>query len=367
MGIILHRLFKIKTMLEDTAIYLINYRVLKILAENSLAYRFQPAAQDGKICPLCKERPTELLINFPLGWPIRQNDQLLYYDYTQLDFNAVKKRKELLVRGGGFFLSVKWNFCRSCQNASLNTNFTDEHLKEYYSNYYERIALSGQKRRNTKEAYARYVDSFIGKNSNLLEFGSAEGYAAAYLARQGHKVCIVEPSAFGRIAAENAGVDLVSDINGLNNNFFDGIYLHHVFEHLCDPVSFLTKAHKLLKKWGILIIQVPDISLQFGLYLKSLHLCHYTIFNPVSYNKEIYSLYLAQSKNTYYWMDALGNNHLYAFSPYGLEYILKQNNFKIKTVKQTRREELIFDKGLSWPVDRENGQTPNGLTIVAEK
>lgn len=42
------------------------------------------------------------------------------------------------------------------------------------------------------------------------------------------------------------------------NENFDVIYSRHVLEHLMDPMSTLIEANRILKKGGILFIEVPN-------------------------------------------------------------------------------------------------------------
>lgn len=363
----IHRIIKIILMMRDVAVLLLNYSCAEKLAKQSLLGK--RLKREEVICPLCKEGKPQMLIEFPLSWPMPQNDHLLYYDYSAPYFAEVLEKKDLLFKTAGFFLSTCWNFCPNCRNAILSTKFSDRHLSEYYSKYYKRLAKPSLKRRAAKEPYAKYVDSLVKSGIRLLEFGAAEGYAANYLAMRGHNVTVVEPSSFRNIVMQNKGISVCDNALLLPKGHFDCIYLHHVLEHFNDPAAFITLAETLLKEGGLLIIQVPDISLQMRLYLSSLHMCHYALVNPIKKNDELLTKFFSDAMSKpYYWMDALGNNHLYAFTSFGLEYLLKKNNFKIKKVKQTTKDNLKFDKRfLAWPVDAENGQTPNGLTIVAQK
>ncbi|PIQ89399.1 MAG: hypothetical protein COV72_03390 [Candidatus Omnitrophica bacterium CG11_big_fil_rev_8_21_14_0_20_42_13] len=364
---LINRILKLLQMAGDLINLLFNYRRAKKIAEKSLL--FSRSIQEKTPCPLCGEARPQLLINFPLGWPMPQNDHLLYYEYSDDRFSEVLKARNLLFRTAGFFLRTRWDFCPKCRNVIFATKFSDSHLNEYYAKYYKRLAKPSPKRRAAKEPYAKYVDSLVGENSHLLEFGSAEGYAANYLAMRGHKVTVVEPSGFREIVMQNQDIAVCGDINSLPKGRFDCIYLHHVLEHFSDPASFFILAKNLLKENGLLVIQVPDISIQMQLYILSLRLCHYALINPVEKDNELLSNYFLNGNGRpYYWMDALGNNHLYAFTLFGLEYLLRKNRFKIKKMKQTMKNDLRFDKDiLAWPVDNENGQTPNGLTIVAQR
>jgi SAM-dependent methyltransferase len=359
-----NRLNKISGMIGELALAMVDFTKAGDLAQKSLLKEV-PALRD---CALCGAGGLQDFIRFPLGWPMPQRDHLLYYDYARTDFTGILENKELLFRTAGFFLGVRWDFCPHCRNLSLAVKFSDEHIHDYYARYYQRLAPSSPRRRNTKEHYARFADSLVPRGAQLLELGAAEGYAADYLANAGHRVYVVEPSVLRSSVSQSGNITLIPDIEGQDKESFDLIYLHHVLEHFNDPAAFLAKASQLLRKNGKLMIQVPDISLQIRAYLKSLRWCHYALFNPVRCDRKAVDEYFPGEPRPYYWMDALGNNHLYAFSPFGLRYLLEKSGFKIGYLKQTRKDDLLFDKNsLMWPLDRENGQTPNGLTIVARR
>ena len=354
-------------MFFELTLFFFNYSKAKNFAGKSL---LRTCGEEHSImaCPLCDNKGLEQLIDLPIGWPMPQNDHMMYFDYKDRDIEIIKKQRRFIEKTMGFTSGIPWKICSECKNVVLDVKFTDEHLNEYYSKYYNRIASSSEKRKNTKEKYAQYVDSLIKESSQLLEIGCAEGYAAKYLARRGHRVNVIEPSKFRHELTNHKNINAIDKISGLGKESIDCVYLHHVLEHILDIPEFLRDVHSVLKNEGILFIQVPDISLQLGCYLKSLRRCHYSIKNRVKYNKEIADRYFPNEQNSYYWMDAIGNNHLYAFTPFGLEYILKKSNFKIEETQQTTNDRVITNNFLyAWPIDGENGQTPNGLTIIASK
>ena len=66
-----------------------------------------------------------------------------------------------------------------------------------------------------------------------------------------------------KLAAEHAGRHCLSyncevDDTDFGNDYFDVIVMHHVIEHMEDPVSDLAKVHDLLKPGGILLLGTPD-------------------------------------------------------------------------------------------------------------
>lgn len=362
------RIIKVKNMFFDFILFILHRTKAKYAARQSLLWGLQNRDHAPGLCPVCRKSRLDPFIDMPIGWPMPQNDHLMYYDYEKADMDYIVKNRRFIERTMGFCGSLSWRFCVECKNASLDVPFSQTHLIDYYSKYYKRLYPSSQKRKNTKERYGRYVNSLVKSGSKLLEFGTAEGYAAKYLVRQGHSVWAIEPSKFRERILTTDGICAVNNISELKENSFDCIYLHHVLEHIVDIPGFLSQAHSLLKDGGILIIQVPDLSLQLEVHFKSLRFCHFSITNRFRLNKEIIRRFFPINENSSYWMDALGNNHLYAFTPSGLEHILRAANFSIRENQQTTKDRLMFNPDIySWPTDNENGQTPNGVTVIATK
>jgi ubiquinone/menaquinone biosynthesis C-methylase UbiE len=55
-------------------------------------------------------------------------------------------------------------------------------------------------------------------------------------------------------------IPVIGDIRSLpyKNKFFDGIFCHHVLEHLEDPKKAVNEFFRVLKKGGIVIAEVPS-------------------------------------------------------------------------------------------------------------
>ena len=72
------------------------------------------------------------------------------------------------------------------------------------------------------------------------------------------------------------------------NKKFDIIILNHVFEHLINPNLYLKKIKNLLKKNGLIVLQMPNISKNFTDILTFDHICYYdentlqNLFNKIN-------------------------------------------------------------------------------------
>ena len=96
----------------------------------------------------------------------------------------------------------------------------------------------------------------------------------------------VEPSKSGEVARKKYIKILRESFENakLPTNYFDVVILNHTLEHLEDPVSVLKKVKEVLKKGGIVFVDVPNFgglsSRIFGRYWRYLtpeeHLFHFT-------------------------------------------------------------------------------------------
>ena len=354
-------------MILDTALFFLFRKKVRILAQKSLLWNMSKKENSLLRCHICEATTTSNLITFPLGWPMPQNDHLLYFNLQEEEEGFLLKNRAFIEKTLGFLISVPWLFCHSCKNASLGIILPQNQFDCYYSKYYQRLFHSSLKRKNTKEQHGRYIDYCFEKRSVILEVGAAEGYVARYLAEQGHSVFVIEPSFFKSNFFNHPNITVLKDLDQCKAASLDGVYLHHVFEHIFEPSKFLKKLKQLLKPGGKCIIQIPDLSLQIHTYLESFKKSHFSFFNRVQLNDKVLNAYFSKGGKKIKWMDAFANNHVSAFTPEGLQKIFELQGFDIDTICQTTADRLVMDSSYAWPIDYESGQTPNGLTLVAVK
>jgi 2-polyprenyl-3-methyl-5-hydroxy-6-metoxy-1,4-benzoquinol methylase len=117
-----------------------------------------------------------------------------------------------------------------------------------------------------KEALSRYEFAVekIKRDSIVLDLGCGTGYGTQYLAKYVKKITGIdvdrEAIKFARKNYPHKNLEYkVADISSLNGTGkYDVIVSFEVIEHLKNPKSFISKAHKMLKKGGTLIISTPN-------------------------------------------------------------------------------------------------------------
>lgn len=181
-------------------------------------------------------------------------------------------------------------------------------------------SVSSQEPTKVFEQNIRIIENFAGNKGRLLDFGSGKG-EFMYLARKrGWDVFGIEPSQKFR--------DYASNIYGLKGQLmsleaasfapgsFDVVTMNMVLEHVDNPQAVMLRVKGLLKKRGILFIEVPNTdSLLLGL---------------------IKLYYRIRGRN---WSPLLSPLH-YPYHSYGynrssVKFLLEANGFKLNKIITT--------------------------------
>ncbi|HHT9125772.1 MAG TPA: class I SAM-dependent methyltransferase [Candidatus Brocadiia bacterium] len=150
----------------------------------------------------------------------------------------------------------------------------------------------------------------------ILDIGCGSGRMLREMRKRGWDVFGTELSEYScKRAKEEFNLDVrKGSVETCNfpENYFDVITLWHVFEHIKNPSETLNEIYRLLKRDGVLIIDVPNLkSLQFML-----------------------------SRERWFHLDV--PRHLYNFTTTTLANLLNKNEFKVYKVKQSSFEYDFF-------------------------
>lgn len=153
----------------------------------------------------------------------------------------------------------------------------------------------------------RRIKKYV-KNGRILDIGCGRGLALEVMRRDGWEVAGVE---FSRETAayisETYGIHVVSGDPGewgFSDGFFDVITINHVLEHLTTPSLMLDACGRLLRKGGLLVCAVPDIS----------------------------SLQALAGKGKWFHLDI--PFHIHHFTEAGLARLLEGKGFKIVNIRR---------------------------------
>ncbi len=191
-------------------------------------------------------------------------------------------------RKGDYLRTV---ICRNCGLIWSDPRPAEEEIREFYSKDY-RAEYKGINRpkkkhiyRGAKEAMRRYLflRDFLRKDDSVLDIGAGNGTFVYLLRKFGINSKGIEPyGSFARYAEETLGVPVEASFsNELNKaESFNVVTLHHVLEHMADPLSELKNIWSILAENGYLVVEVPNAEDIKQDPNNRYHKAHIYTFNP---------------------------------------------------------------------------------------
>jgi 2-polyprenyl-3-methyl-5-hydroxy-6-metoxy-1,4-benzoquinol methylase len=163
------------------------------------------------------------------------------------------------------------DICGGCGFMFMNPLFTDNVIKEFYSEDYfkGRADYSYVDEREIKK-YSRYVwDKRIKiihkyvKSGNFLDVGCSFGglleSAAEYYTTYGIELSDYAFSHSKKLFGKKIHHGTLND-HKFKNNFFSAITMIELIEHLSDPVLAVNKCYNLLRNDGVLVVQTANMN-----------------------------------------------------------------------------------------------------------
>lgn len=147
-----------------------------------------------------------------------------------------------------------------CPHCGLGQTFGEQ--KTTYEKYH-RDAVYTQQRAQFENIFGKRLEVIakFKKPGKALEVGSSVGSLLGLLKKAGWDVLGIEPSKTAARTASQKGIKTLNktfEQTKLSNSTYDVIIFNHVLEHMEDPLKSLKRAEKLLKKNGIVLIDVPN-------------------------------------------------------------------------------------------------------------
>jgi SAM-dependent methyltransferase len=172
-------------------------------------------------------------------------------------------------------LPLKSVLCLSCGTVRMDPYLDENSLADFYTHTYR--AMYGMDIENgtydsyfaSQSSYAEKILATVGNHLKddawVCEVGCGGGGALKLIQNRGYRVagCDYDTDAM-ELGKQNGIANLFyGSLDAIGNAMpdvkFDLIYLHHVFEHLSDPIEFLQQCRNFLNSNGQLLIIVPDI------------------------------------------------------------------------------------------------------------
>jgi SAM-dependent methyltransferase len=104
------------------------------------------------------------------------------------------------------------------------------------------------------------VNKYFRKPGVVLEIGTSTGTMLEIFKNKGWDVWGIEPSRSGDVARRK-GIRVIKSIfesAKLSSDYFDLVVINHTLEHLENPVLVLSKIKRVLKKGGLVLVDVPN-------------------------------------------------------------------------------------------------------------
>lgn len=164
-------------------------------------------------------------------------------------------------RAAGIVPFVRCTTCGLVSNSSTGANM------EYDATYFteespetgHRDFLSPWAQRYDEARFGRELDEYLPEPGLLLDVGSATGSFLTIAAARGWRGIGVEVSEAARRIAESQCHHCVATMEQAREyGPYDAVTMHHVLEHLDDPVAAVRQALSMLRPHGRLLIEVPN-------------------------------------------------------------------------------------------------------------
>lgn len=158
--------------------------------------------------------------------------------------------------------------CNNCGLVFLYPQMTPQEERIFYEREYGEI-YSSEKGTTPQDLFnARLKDAkdyfnltrdYLDKTDDCLEIGCASGYFLATIRDSVRSVAGVESHNLLRQYCEGIDIKTFETLDEVNEGEFDKAFMFFLLEHLGDPVGFLRKVKKTLKRNGMLFIEVPNV------------------------------------------------------------------------------------------------------------
>jgi 2-polyprenyl-3-methyl-5-hydroxy-6-metoxy-1,4-benzoquinol methylase len=169
----------------------------------------------------------------------------------------------------GKYKVINCNFCKLIHIYPLPS---DKILSKLYTSDYYKTTKPQYIKKNEEEieywnitfdekleTIEQYLQS---ETKRILDIGCGPGFFLRRAKRKGWQVLGIEPSNLAAAYAKRQGIPVIIDffqnINLKNLGKFDAIHMFDVLEHTNKPAEILKNCFFILKKGGILIVEVPN-------------------------------------------------------------------------------------------------------------
>ena len=254
--------------------------------------------------------------------------------------------------------------CRNCgfihvipipSNQELNLFYNNEFYQKTKPNYIQGNEKEMNYFNSTFDEKLVTIEKLISsKSKRILDIGSGPGFFLRRAKRRGWDVIGVEPSPLACNYANKQNIPTIQkffqEVTPNEIGKFDAIHTFDVLEHVNNPIDIIKKAYSLLKKGGIIVVEVPND------------------FNPLQ------KLVQKKLKKKEWWITLSHNSknsayiqHLNYFNFSSISDLIKHAGFKIIIKESTFPLELFLLMGQDYVKNPKIGKKIHLARIQFEK
>ncbi|MDT4898290.1 MAG: hypothetical protein QOH25_3367 [Acidobacteriota bacterium] len=160
--------------------------------------------------------------------------------------------------------------------------YTEDYRLEYKGAYEPRLKHVYRAGRGAIDRYQRIKDLLQGEQ-NILDIGAGGGEFVYVMRRLGFDARGIEPNrGYATYAKEVLGLPIeigVAQQAEFPADSLAVVTMHHIVEHLSDPLTILSRVRGWLRDEGWLVIEVPNVEAVCQAPLSRFHAAHLYNFN----------------------------------------------------------------------------------------
>jgi len=181
---------------------------------------------------------------------------------VEVSCNICNSKAEEIISKAGIGNIVR---CKKCGLFYRNPRLSDkDEINKYKHKVYDDSSILIEDK-SKKEIFISILNNLEHHKGKILDIGCADGYFLALARERGWEPYGIEISDFLlRKARESLGGKYVFGVPlkmvNFPPNYFDVISMWDVLDHLMDPLGELIEIRRILRKKGLLIIRVRNMS-----------------------------------------------------------------------------------------------------------
>ena len=171
-------------------------------------------------------------------------------------------------------LALDTVLCATCGTLRTDPYLVPHDLDHFYRHCYQALYARVpdppsyfQRQRQYGKRLIEWARPQLPVHGAIAEVGCGAGGALSVFVEAGHRIAGCDYSEalvmYGRLRGvcglQVGDIETLADARAIGGPF-DLLLLHHVFEHLADPIAVLRQALQLISSHGLIVVAVPDVA-----------------------------------------------------------------------------------------------------------